>query len=94
MGQLGPMGQMGLMGLVGQLTLLALHGCGQAPVTVYARASWFSAFLGMASRSTKSHEEPKGLRMHPTLRFNHTNGSHAQRFRCPWLREENPVKKQ
>ena len=28
---------------------------------------------------------PKGLRMHPTFQFNHTNGYRAQRFRCPLL---------
>ena len=28
---------------------------------------------------------PKGLRMHPTSRFAHTNGYHAQRYRCPLL---------
>lgn len=28
---------------------------------------------------------PKGLRMQPTYQFEHTNGYHAQRFRCPLL---------
>ena len=28
---------------------------------------------------------PIGLRMHPTLQFNHTYGYRAQRFRCPLL---------
>jgi hypothetical protein len=28
---------------------------------------------------------PIGLRMHPSYRFLHTNGYHAQRFRCPLL---------
>jgi hypothetical protein len=28
---------------------------------------------------------PRGLRMHPTYRFRHTNGYHAQRYRCPLL---------
>jgi hypothetical protein len=28
---------------------------------------------------------PIGLRMHPTFRFDHTNGYRAQRFRCPLL---------
>jgi hypothetical protein len=28
---------------------------------------------------------PKGLRMHPTYQFEHTNGYRAQRFRCPLL---------
>ena len=28
---------------------------------------------------------PKGLRMHPTYSFQHTNGFRAQRFRCPLL---------
>ena len=27
----------------------------------------------------------EGLRMHPTFPFRHTNGFHAQRFRCPLL---------
>jgi hypothetical protein len=36
MSLMGQMGLMGLMGLIGQLILLALHGCAQAPVTVYA----------------------------------------------------------
>ena len=31
---------------------------------------------------------PKGLRMHPTYRFAHTNGYRAQRFRCPLLKPE------
>jgi Transposase DDE domain len=28
---------------------------------------------------------PKGLRMHPTYQFQHTNGYRAQRYRCPLL---------
>jgi hypothetical protein len=28
---------------------------------------------------------PKGLRMHPTYQFTHTNGYRAQRYRCPLL---------
>ncbi|MBO0782023.1 MAG: transposase, partial [Ktedonobacteraceae bacterium] len=28
---------------------------------------------------------PKGLRMHPTYRYAHTYGYHAQRYRCPLL---------
>jgi hypothetical protein len=28
---------------------------------------------------------PIGLRMHPTYQFRHTNGYHAQRYRCPLL---------
>lgn len=28
---------------------------------------------------------PKGLRMHPTIQFNHTYGYRAQRFCCPLL---------
>ncbi len=28
---------------------------------------------------------PAGLRMHPTYAFEHTNGYHAQRYRCPLL---------
>jgi Transposase DDE domain len=28
---------------------------------------------------------PKGLRMHPTFRYAHTNGYRAQRYRCPLL---------
>ena len=31
---------------------------------------------------------PKGLRMHPTYQFAHTNGYCAQRFRCPLLKPE------
>ena len=31
---------------------------------------------------------PKGLRMHPTIQFNHTNGYKAQRYRCPLLHPE------
>jgi hypothetical protein len=31
---------------------------------------------------------PKGLRMHPTYQFAHTNGYRAQRFRCPFLKPE------
>lgn len=31
---------------------------------------------------------PKGLRMHPTTQFAHTNGYRAQRFRCPLLKPE------
>lgn len=28
---------------------------------------------------------PAGLRMHPTMKFNHTNGYRAQRYQCPLL---------
>ena len=28
---------------------------------------------------------PRGLRMHPTYQFQHTNGYRAQRYRCPLL---------
>ncbi len=31
---------------------------------------------------------PKGLRMHPTYKFAHTNGYTAQRYRCPLLKPE------
>lgn len=31
---------------------------------------------------------PKGLRMHPTYQFEHTNGYRAQRYRCPLLHPE------
>jgi hypothetical protein len=31
---------------------------------------------------------PQGLRMHPTIQFNHTNGYKAQRYRCPLLYPE------
>jgi hypothetical protein len=31
---------------------------------------------------------PIGVRMHPSLQFNHTNGYRAQRYRCPLLHPE------
>ncbi len=53
---------------------------------------------GMAAIAFNSHGHPesrrdpdgvplcdKGLRMHPTFEFNHTNGYRAKRFRCPLL---------
>jgi hypothetical protein len=52
--------------------------------------------IGAVPKSQHGHEEvprdpdgvplcPKGLRMHPTYLFTHSNGFRAQRFRCPLL---------
>lgn len=49
------------------------------------------AAVPLNARSTTTFEPdgvplcPKGLRMHPTYRYAHTYGYHAQRYRCPLL---------
>ena len=57
----------------------ALHqGIGAVPLNQHAHPVYERAADGTPIC-------PKGLRMHPTFQFNHTNGYRAQRFRCPLL---------